>query len=49
VHGLDAVSVGVEQEAAVVVGPVLRPQSRLAVAAVARLDAALPEGVDVLL
>ena len=43
---LDAVPVRVEQEAAVVVGRVLRPQSWLAVAPVARLGPTPPEGVD---
>jgi hypothetical protein len=45
---LDAVAVGIEDEAAVVARVVLRPQARLAVARVARIDAAPPESVDVL-
>ena len=48
VDRLGAVAVGVEQEAAVVVGAVLGPQAGLAVVAVARVDARLPERVDVL-
>jgi hypothetical protein len=48
VDRLGAVAVGVEQEAAVVVRPVLRTQPGLAVVAVARVDAGLAERVDVL-
>jgi hypothetical protein len=46
VDGLDAVAVGVEQEPAVVVGPVLWAGSRLAVARPAGVDTRAPEGVD---
>ena len=47
VNRLDAVAVRVEQEPAVIVGTVLRPRTGLAVAAVAGVDAGLPERVDV--
>ena len=45
---LDAVAVGVEQEAAVVVVAVLRPRTRLAVALEAGVHARLPGLVDAL-
>jgi hypothetical protein len=48
VDGLGAVAVGVEQEAAVVVGAVLGARAGLAVVAVAGVDAGLPERVHVL-
>src|SRR4051794_33156670 len=47
VHGLRAVPVGVEQEAAVVVVSVLRSRARLTVASVAGADTDSPELVDV--
>src|SRR4051794_33022072 len=46
VDGLDAVAVGVEQEPAVVRRAVLRARPRRAVLAVPRVDAGLPERVD---
>jgi hypothetical protein len=46
--GLDAVSVGIEEEPAVVVRVVLRAQSGLPVARIARVDARPPERVDFL-
>jgi hypothetical protein len=49
VHRLGAVAVGVEQEAAVVVGAVLRARPGLAVGRVAGLDGRLPALVDALL
>ena len=45
VHGLDAVAVGVEEKAAVIVRAVLRPRAWLPVVRVAGLDSAAPEGV----
>jgi hypothetical protein len=47
VDGLDAVVVGVEEEAAVVVAVVDRPRARLAVASVAGLHCRRPERIDV--
>ena len=44
-HRLGAVAVRVQQEAAVVVGPVLRARPGRAVVAVPGVDARLPEGV----
>src|SRR3954468_21218623 len=46
--GLHAVSVRVEEEPAVVVRVVLRAEARLTVARVTRVDACLPERVDLL-
>jgi hypothetical protein len=48
VHGLDAVPLRVEQEAAVVDGAVHRSRPGLAVGRVPGVDAGAPEGVDVL-
>src|SRR5205085_8725215 len=48
VHRLGAVPVRIEQEAAVVIRPVLRPGARLAVGLVTGLGADAPELVDVL-
>src|SRR6266487_3180392 len=46
--GLHAVSVGVDEEPAVVVRVVLRARARLTVARITRVDACLPERVDFL-
>ena len=48
VDGLGAVAVGVEQEAAVVVGPVLRPGAGRTVIRMAGVDSGVPERVDLL-
>jgi hypothetical protein len=46
--GLDAVPVGIQEEAAVVVRVVLGAQPRLSVAAIARIHPTPPEGIDLL-